>query len=262
MNTQFRILIILVGITAASLDVAAKPWRGIEPLRSTKADVIRLFNQCNDDLRICSFELEHEHVSIHFSSPLRTRDERYMCVGDLALGTVLRIEVVPKGSPRFNRWDFGQSSFKRFDPSPRRTGNYKAYLDKKSGLLINTREGKVVEMIYFAAAADTNLCQSYYTNPDHFISVEPLGMPPIISLDCPTTAQDSKITLTAHTFDDPELQFLWTVSQGKVLRGQYTDTITVDATGLSGQTIKVMVEVVHKSGLAAAATCDIGIHSL
>ena len=261
MNTPFRILIVLVSVTATTMQVAAKPWRGIEPLRSTKADVIRLFNQCNDDLRICSFELEHERVSIHFSSPLRTRDTRYACVKELPPGTVLRIEIVPNDSPRFNRKDFGQSSFKSFDPSPHRTRNFKAYLDKKSGILINTRQAKIVETIYFATFSDSHLCQTYYMNPEEFISVEPLGMPPIVSLDCPTTAQEGEIALTAQTFDDPELQFIWTVSQGKVLRGQYTGTITVDATGLSGRTIKVMAEVSHKSGLTAAATCEIGIHS-
>ena len=243
----------------ATLPVVAKPWRGVEPLRSTRADVIRLFNQCKDDLHICSFELEHENVSIYFSRPLRTRDTRYTCVKDLPPGTVLRIEVAPKGSLRFNRKDFGQNSFKSFDPSPHRTRNFTAYLDKKSGILINTRQGKVVEMIYFATSSDSHLCQSYYMNPEEFISVEPLGMPPIVSLDCPTTAQESKITLTAHTFDDPELQFIWTVSTGKGVKGQYTDTITVDVTGLAGQTIKVMAEVTHKSGLAAAATCEIQI---
>ena len=96
----------------------------------------------------------------------------------------------------------------------------RAYLDKKSGILINTRNGKVVEMIYFAASADTNLCQSYYTNPEEFISVELLGMPPTVSLNCPTTAQASEITLKVHAFDDgPELRFIWTLSQGKVFKG-------------------------------------------
>ena len=263
MNAQFRILIILASVTAASLQVVAKPWRGIEPLRSTKADVIRLFNQCNDDLRICSFELDQEHVSIHFSSPLRrTRDTRYTCVKELPLGTVLRIDVVPKGSPRFIRKDFGQSSFKSFDPLPYRAGSYRAYLDKKSGILINTEKGKIVELIYLAASVDANLCQTYYTNPKEFIAVATFGMPPTVSLNCPKTAQDGNITLSVQTFDDdPELQFIWTVRQGKVLKGQYTDTVTVDATGLSGQTIKVMAEVFHKSGLAAVATCEIRIHS-
>jgi hypothetical protein len=260
MNTHFKILIILAGVAITTLPVAAKPWRGIEPVRSTKADVIRLFNQCNDDLRVCSFVLEHEHVSIHFSSPLRTKNPRYECVGHLPLGTVLRIEVTPKLSLRFNRKDFGESSFKSFDPSPHRTGTYKAYIDKKRGLLINTREGKVVEVIYFAGSGDNNLCQSYYMNPEEFIS-EPSGMPPIVWLDCPTTTQESKITLTAHTVDDPELLLIWTVSAGKVLKGQYTDTITFDVTGLPRQTINVMAEVIHKSGLAAAATCKVRIHS-
>ena len=260
MNTQLKMLIILVSVTAAALPVAAKPWRGIEPLRSTKADVIRLFNQCNDDLRICSFELDHEQVSIYFSSPLRTKNTRYTCVKDLPLGTVLRIDVVPNGSPRFIRKNFGER-FKSFDPLPYRAGSYRAYLDKKSGILINTEKGKIVELIYLAASVDANLCQTYYTNPKEFIAAATFGMPPIVSLDCPTTAQDSKVTLTAETFDDPELRFFWTVSQGQVKRGQYTDTVTIDATGLSGQTIKVMVEVVHKSGLAAAARCEIGINS-
>lgn len=222
-----------------------------------------MFNQCNDDVRICSFELENERVAIHFSSPLRTKDTRYTCVRDLPPGTVLRIEVVPKGSLRFNREDFGQSSFKSFDPSPYRTGNFKAYLDKKSGILINTQEGKIVEIIYFTTFADSTLCQSYYRNPEEFISVETRGMPPLVSLKCPTAASESKMTLTAYTFeDDPELQFMWTVSPGTVVKGQHSDTITIDLTGLSGQTIKVMAEVFHKSGLAAAATCEVRIQQL
>ena len=245
----------------ATLQVAAKPWRGIEPLRSTKADVIRLLNHCKDDLDFCSFELEDEYVSIYFSSSRPTRDTRYTCVRELPLGTVLRIEVAPKGSLRFERRNFGQNSLKSFDPSPHRTRNFKAYLDKKDCILINTREGKIVEMIYFAEFGDTNLCQSYYRNPEEFISVEPLGMPPIVFLECPTKTQESNITIRAHTVDDPELFFTWIVSAGKVLMGQNTDTITVQVKGLSGQTIKVQAEVIHKSGLVAAASCEIRIQS-
>src|SRR4030095_3680182 len=261
MNTQFRMLLILASVAAATLRVEAKPWRGVEPLRSTRADVIRLFNQCKDDLHICSFELEREHVSIYFSRPLHTGLTRYTCVKELPLGTVLRIEVVPKGSLRFSKKDFGQNRPKSFDHSPRRTRNFKAYLDKKSGILINTQQGKVAEMIYFATSSDSHLCQSYYMNPEEFIAVEHFGMPPLVSLDCPKTAQESEISLTAHTYDDPELLFLWNVSAGKVVKGQYTDTVTIDVAGLSGQTIEVITEVFSKSGLDTVATCKIRIHS-
>lgn len=160
MKNQFRILLFLASAAAATWQVEAKSWRGIEPLQSTRADVIRLFNKCDDEVRICSFELEHEVVSIHFAGALRTDISRYRCVKDLQPGIVLRIEVDPKGSVRFKRKDFAQSRFKSFDPSARKTRNYKAYLDRDSGILINTREGKIVETIYLASSSDSRLCQS------------------------------------------------------------------------------------------------------
>jgi len=63
------ILIRIVLISTAETSYA-KEWRGIVPLRSTRSDVVRLLNQCSDQMEACRFTLETENVHILFSGGL------------------------------------------------------------------------------------------------------------------------------------------------------------------------------------------------
>ena len=60
--------LVLVGGVA---EVFAKDWNGIVPLRSTRSDVIRLTNQCNEYREACQFYTENERV-YYFSGGLPT----------------------------------------------------------------------------------------------------------------------------------------------------------------------------------------------
>ncbi len=214
-------------------------------------------------MRICIFSVGSEHVSIYFSGQVQTSDPRYPCVNNLPIGTVLRIDVLPKKSVAFNRKEFKGSDFKSFDPSQRRTKHYKAYLDRRNGFLINTQNGKIVEAIYFAASQDTHLCTTYYSNPKEYIVVELRGMPPLISLNCLSVAGEKPITIKALVpTNDIELWFVWTLSNGRLIKGQHTDTAIIDPDGLEGQKLEVSAEVAHKSGLAAMARCIIEIRKM
>lgn len=66
-----RLLLVPLGLLLAPIfthGVAAKEWRGIVPLHSTRADVARLFNTCFDREGGCTFRVGNEEVYIVFSS--------------------------------------------------------------------------------------------------------------------------------------------------------------------------------------------------
>ena len=78
----------------------AKEWRGLTPLRSTRADVVRLLNQCSEQKEACAFTLENEDVYILFSGGLA--DDYSECAKILPAETVMFIDVQPKATPKFN----------------------------------------------------------------------------------------------------------------------------------------------------------------
>lgn len=69
---------------------------------------------------------------------------------------------------------------------------------------------------------------------------------PGITITCPDEAEDkprSTVRFTANTsLSVKHLTFNWSVSSGKIIKGQGKRTITVDAHGLAGQTITATVE--------------------
>jgi len=69
---------------------------------------------------------------------------------------------------------------------------------------------------------------------------------PTISVDCPTSAVDpgTPITFgTSTTSPTVSLTYNWTVSAGTISSGQGTSSITVDTTGLGGQSVTATLEV-------------------
>ena len=91
-------------------------------------------------------------------------------------------------------------------------------------------------------------------------SAYPGGDPPTVSLDCPSKSEaGSEITITADTVESDKLDFLWTLSGGKILAGQGTRTISVETTGLAGQTISVRVEISDGNQHTMFAKCAVQI---
>ncbi len=71
---------------------------------------------------------------------------------------------------------------------------------------------------------------------------------PAISVTCPDVngGADQPVTFTANinsNYPNPHLTFNWTVSAGRIINGQGTNEIKVDATGLDRQSIKATLEV-------------------
>jgi hypothetical protein len=66
---------------------------------------------------------------------------------------------------------------------------------------------------------------------------------PTVSVSCPSDVdQGSPITYTASVSGDMNVTYNWSVSAGTISGGQGTSSITVDTTGLGGQTVTATVE--------------------
>jgi hypothetical protein len=84
---------------------------------------------------------------------------------------------------------------------------------------------------------------------------------PVVTVECPTNilGPGEPFTITANVTDiDPSLNLIynWSVSAGTITGGQGTPTITLDTTGISGQTMTATVEVTGLDATCAnTASC-------
>jgi len=85
---------------------------------------------------------------------------------------------------------------------------------------------------------------------------------PAVEISCPTAvAIDKPLTFTSRSTGGTAgitPVYNWTVSAGTITAGQGTDTITVDTTGLAGQTIRASLSV-GGYNLECAADCAVSI---
>ena len=240
-------------------DVLAKEWRGIVPLHSTRADVVRLFG-CADPNTGCKVRVGNEEAYFVFSDGTVVRDANE-CVKDLPPNTVLLVEVQLINPPRLSALHINKNHFRTFDPSMPRNIGYKGYIDEKEGLIIKTYKGKVLQLDYIAAGNDVPLCPDYYEDPEGFIQLLIDYCCPNLSLDCPNHApvDGERITLSASTNAEGGLKFKWQVTAGKIVAGQGTTKITVDTTGVGGRTITATIEMADSSGHAMNTSCSIPV---
>ena len=72
---------------------------------------------------------------------------------------------------------------------------------------------------------------------------------PVISVSCPTADRPFTFTAAVHDADGREkssnryVEYCWTLSKGKILLGQGTDSITVDASSTDMRSLTATVEV-------------------
>src|SRR6185436_12426970 len=124
-----------------------------------------------------------------------------------------------------------------FNPSAPFRDGLKGYRSS-DGLVIRTFKDRVQLIYYIADAANRPSCPKYYEQPESFVEVIDVHVP-IVFIDCPlksvVAGQDSKFS--AHANINEKKGYSWTLNAGRITSGQYTQQITVDTTGLAGQTI-------------------------
>lgn len=252
------LLLLLIAVVWTRVSTA-KAWRGIEPLRSTRSDVIRLLNQCVNEREACEFTIESEEVYILFSGGLS--DEHYDCMNRLPPETVVFIEIRPTKNAKVSKSLLRTGRFQKFNPTAPWKVGFNGYVDKTQGLAMKTQKGRVTQFVYFATPADVSRCPSYYVNPESFLQIYK-GHVPVVLIRCPTSAltEGKPVTLSAWSDFQTKRGFSWRLSTGRIIQGQHTSRITVDTTGQSGQTIRVTAEVVDLDRYVAAMDeCKISV---
>ena len=223
----------------------AEEWKGITPGWTTRSDVVRLFQKCDNRLLPCEFELDGNEIRIVFSGMVQ--DVFYQCAGKLPADTVLLIEVTPR-LPISLKHVRQSHSLKKLG----KMSEFAGYVDERAGLILKTRRDKVIQLNHVAAGADRLRCDDYYRDPIKFVQID-THYPPV-NLDGPTapvTAGD-KLELKAEVQPDPKMTLVWIVSGGKILN-QSGNQVTLDTSGLGGQTLKVTVQA-HGSHTVESST--------
>jgi hypothetical protein len=240
MKLLFRAGLLILLITFASDSSEAKEWRGLVPLRSTRADVIRLMNQCADQREACRFTLKNEKIYIRFSGGLA--NEYAECAARLPAETIMFIQIEPDLPPKFKDLHLDKKSFQSFNTASPFKQRFTGYRNRE-GLVILARKERILRLDYLPDESDRYLCSLYYEEPESFVEVVANHYDNMY-VDGPDSARAGEsLTLFAHTNINDKCGYTWTLSAGKILSGQYTQQVTVDTTGLAGQKIKITAEI-------------------
>jgi len=239
---EFRLFLAMLSVLLLSGSAAAKDWRGVVPLRSSRADIVRIFKKCGEPNVSCVFKIGNESTRIVFSGD--AYDDFRGCPDQLPEGTVLLVQVQPIRDLQLKDLRINKQRLRSFDSSVPKDRSHKGYIDDREGLIIKTYEGKVLQMDYIAAARDRHLCPSYYENPEAFVRTGLFHHCPDVAIFGPSNEPRAgqEITFSADIPLEPAITFTWTVSAGRIVKGQGTRMITVDTAGLEGKTILATIE--------------------
>ena len=172
-----RLLLCALLVLLYASGVAAKDWRGILPMHSTRADVEALLGPPPPPPPDRSYTL-HPGRYIYFLD----EGEVYIVFADTEFlkgldcpstkaGTVLMIQVTPKEQIPVSNLNLDEKTFTKFDPSQNPGLGYEGFIDKNEGLVIRAFKGTVQELVYFATASDQARCSGYYENPENFVQI-------------------------------------------------------------------------------------------
>jgi len=175
-----RLTIIIALVLFSATSVAAKDWRGLLPLHSTREDVEKLlgpppppsahpYRSYSLSKGRSIYLLDEGEVYIVFA------EEEFPaanpCLLTLAAGTVLMIEITPKSETLLSDLRIDESKLRKFNPSITPGGEYSGFVNEEEGLVIRTFKGKVQEIVYVASALDRPRCPSYYESLEAFVRV-------------------------------------------------------------------------------------------
>jgi hypothetical protein len=228
-----RLFHVVLIVMCLPITLSAMEWEGLSPAVSTRADLVRLFGHCSDKNSPCEFDFKGDQVRIVLSATIH--NEFYQCTKTLPAETVLLIEVTP--SRPIPLKTFRRSELKLLGSS----GEFQVYINEGAGLVIKTRNGKVIQLNYVAAAADKHRCEDYYKAPINFVQV--VTHCPPVTLSGPTgPVSAGEITsFKADVAEDPKMTLIWILNAGKII-SESGRSISVDTAGASGQKIKVTVQ--------------------
>ena len=246
------LLLAFVFVMTAQL-ASAEEWRGITPLKSTHADVVRIFKECTDQPESCEFALDNEDITVEFAGIQN-------CAG-VPAGTVLSIQRELRKETTLEALGFDKRRFKSFDPSTPPKLGYRAFIDEQAGLLLKSLRGQIFQINYIATEKERSACPNYYGNPRDFVEVFLPHFQVVNSVECPKIAIAGEKVPIAASYTRTGQRFLltWNSTGGRIIEGPTPRTIFLDTTGLAGKQVTVTVELNDGNQHTAAGSCTIRV---
>ena len=152
-SVRSRMLCTALFVMCITVNLQAKEWRGITPLRSTRADVERLLGQENELKR---YQFENERAYIFYSqAPCGMKGvtevtEKCRCL--IPDGTVVSINVTVEETRKFSALKLNKREFQKEFVLP---GMYD-YSNLREGVryTVDERRDQIVEIVYLPSAED------------------------------------------------------------------------------------------------------------
>ena len=145
-----KLVVLLITFVLAAVTSHAKSWRGIVPLKSTRADVERLLGKPN---KLGRYQFEKERAYIHYKNgPCSVGDESCECYA--ANDTVREIYVQLEDWLKFSKLNIDKTKFKKniYPEDP----NLAVYSNDDAGIIyvVSERDGDVMTIQYLPSAKD------------------------------------------------------------------------------------------------------------
>ena len=238
MKALLNLVAVIFTTLALAPAVGAKAWRGIVPLRSTRADVERLLGKSptGDD----KYEFENERVTVNYPTYTCSNGGHWNVTPD----TVTGIVVAPKGRLKLSDLPVNLKEYE-WSPFP----GVPIWSHRKEGIMYRlAREGSdEVEAIYYVPTFDDevrHLCPG----------VRPCFRYPHICPRADIYGKPDPCAGTRHGFSagiggvdpDDSFTFTWSLSAGQITEGQGTMGITVDTSSAGGKAITVKFEAISR----------------
>jgi len=178
---MLKVLFITLVAVGFAQSIAAKEWRGLVPMRSTRSDVERILGKPSDPRRgvTRSYTL-HDGRYIYFSdygeayivfAKMQEVTGHRHCLESVGPDTVLMIQVSPTIEQSVDQFISDKKKFRTFDPSEPAGLGYVGYVNEEEGFVLQTFKGIVRELVYLPSKADQQPCAGYYLNPEEFVSL-------------------------------------------------------------------------------------------
>ncbi|HZI85489.1 MAG TPA: hypothetical protein VFD48_01555 [Pyrinomonadaceae bacterium] len=208
-------ILVLFSMVAVS---EAKDWRGIVPLRSTRADVERALGKPNAPYG--RYKIENEEADITYSG------ERCANGWNVPRDTVIRILVSLSGKRRLSEFNLDLNKFKKWSDTHLIGDTY--YTNRAQGITYRVLENGTVLSIYYEPTNndDSLRCASSTTQP-----AESTGNPhcPLITVSCSNAVNQEYSCVVNYSGGQPqrEQRYEWSVSIGEIISGQGTHSVKV-----------------------------------
>jgi hypothetical protein len=144
------LLSIMATLLACGLPIVAqgKGWRGIVPLRSTRADVERVLGPGKND----HYQFDEERVHVNYVEGECNPVNGCLCF--VPKGTVISIYVQPEVEMRFSKLNIDKKKYEKFVSS--KDPNVATYSNDKEGIIytVNEENDDVIAIEYLPTAKD------------------------------------------------------------------------------------------------------------